>query len=121
MWQNEKYTAEDDRNYLKKEGGKVWNWWNAKKYCQNLQLDGYSDWRLPTLKELKTIISKTKYNGYYIKKELSKSMGSGSGFWSSTPSVSNSKNAWYVLFSDGDDYDGSKAYKSYVRCVRDSR
>jgi hypothetical protein len=122
MWQNEKYTAEDDRNYKKNiEGGKVWNWWNAKEYCQNLQLDGYSDWRLPTRDELKTIISNTNHNGYYIKKELSKSMGKGSYFWSSTPYVSFSERAWYVNFSNGYGSSNYKYYKNYVRCVRDSR
>jgi hypothetical protein len=125
MWQNEKYTKEEDHIYWarssKKEGGKVWNWWNAKKYCQNLYLDGYSDWRLPTINELKTILTKTRYNGYYIKKELSKSMGSGGWFWSSTPHVSYSEGAWGVNFDYGYDYYGNKTYKNSVRCVRDGR
>jgi Protein of unknown function (DUF1566) len=31
------------------------NWKNAVKYCRDLRLAGYSDWRLATLEELKGI------------------------------------------------------------------
>ncbi len=30
-------------------------WYEAKEYCENLEFGGYSDWRLPTLKELFSI------------------------------------------------------------------
>ena len=32
------------------------NWDSAVAYCDNLTLDNYSDWRLPTLTELQTIV-----------------------------------------------------------------
>jgi hypothetical protein len=38
-----------------KDNGKDMSWHNAIKYCRNLRLAGYSDWRLATLAELRTI------------------------------------------------------------------
>jgi len=38
-----------------KDNGSDISWSNAMKYCQNLSLAGYSDWRLPTIDELQDI------------------------------------------------------------------
>jgi len=38
-----------------KDNGKDVRWKGAVKYCRNLRLAGYSDWRLPTLAELEAI------------------------------------------------------------------
>jgi hypothetical protein len=41
-----------------KDNGKDVNWKNAVKYCRDLRLAGYSDWRLATLGDLEGIYDK---------------------------------------------------------------
>ena len=38
-----------------KDNGKDINWWEAKKYCTDFNEGGYTDWRLPDIKELATL------------------------------------------------------------------
>jgi hypothetical protein len=42
-----------------KDNGKDVRWSNAIKYCRDLQLAGYSDWRLATIDELQGIYDKS--------------------------------------------------------------
>ena len=44
--------------WARKDNGKDVNWKNAVKYCRDLRLAGYSDWRLATLGELEGIYDK---------------------------------------------------------------
>jgi len=92
----------------------------AATYCSNLTLGGYSDWRLPTSKELMGIADRSKRNPAidtsYFQHVVS------SHYWSSTAAVVGYEDyAWGVYFYYG--YDGwSKKYNSgYVRCVRDGQ
>ena len=41
--------------WARKDNGYALRWQTATEYCRNLQLGGYSDWRLPTIDELKNI------------------------------------------------------------------
>ena len=91
------------------------NWNDAKEYCRNLNLDGYSDWRLPSIKELQSIVDITKYNPAI--KSGFKNVTSNF-YWSSSPFVSDSFGAWIVDFSSGNTDSYNKSGKTYVRCVR---
>lgn len=42
-----------------KDNGHDINWKGAQQYCQGLQLGGYSDWRLPHLVELESIVDRS--------------------------------------------------------------
>ncbi len=39
-------------------------------------------------------------------------------YWSSSPNVSDSSNAWKVNFNNGNTNNNNKSNKGYVRCVR---
>ncbi len=91
------------------------NWSDAKEYCKDLTLGGYSDWRLPSIKELQSIVDITKYSPAI--KSGFKHVASGY-YWSSSEVVSDSSLAWGVFFGNGGTNFDDKSYKSYVRCVR---
>jgi hypothetical protein len=42
-----------------KDNGKEVSWKNAVKYCRDLRLAGYSDWRLATLDELASLVDRS--------------------------------------------------------------
>lgn len=92
------------------------SWEDAKRYCQNLSHAGYSDWYLPSIKELETLADTSK-NDPAIKKGFVNVVSSY--YWSSSSDVSDSKDAWNVYFEDGDSYYyDRKASDFYVRCAR---
>jgi hypothetical protein len=41
-------------------GGRTWL--NALAYCEGLNLAGRSDWRLPNIRELETLVDDSRYN-----------------------------------------------------------
>jgi len=46
--------------WAQNDSGEGLNWGDALAYCEHLNLAGYSDWRLPTIKELNSIVDYSK-------------------------------------------------------------
>jgi len=88
-------------------------WTGAVTYCENLTLGGYDDWRLPTRKELVSIVD---YGRYYPSLDPEFLNFASSYYWSSTTRAGY---AWIVYyFSNGLQSTSYLSHLDYVRCVR---
>ena len=123
MWQdqyhdNEPKTKENSDEYVPNITLTTWN--KAISYCRELTLNGYSDWRLPNLTELSSlIIYKKKYPQIDIDSAF-RSVASSkfSGYWTSTSRKHFPGLAMRINFYNGDESVGVKTTSFYVRCVR---
>ena len=119
------------------------SWADANTYCASLTEGGFTDWRLPNINELRTLIqncagtvtggscpvkdpgclSSSCYNSKTCScsEDLSgkySKFGETDAFWSSSTSSVDTDYAWYVYFSAGGVSYTNKSYNNYVRCVR---
>jgi len=106
MWQDD-----NDANSVIK------TWVEAINYCENLTLGGYTDWRLPNINELESIVDYTKTDPA-ISSEFSNV--DSDNYWSSSSFVGYSAYAWLVDFYHGLDDVYYKSDSFFVRCVRDN-
>ena len=114
-------------------------WADAVSYCNNLNEEGYSDWRLPSQRELMMIwllggnsnvtsgdknntgvsSASKPVNTPYIYQQSGFTAFSADIAWSAAEFSSNSRSAWTVSFSNGNTGYSGKTYSYSVRCVRD--
>ena len=106
MWQDNSAAK-----YIKKD------WQGALAFCQELRLAEHDDWRLPTVKELQSVITPLDRYDSSIKDTFNNIGGSGY-YWSSTEHETDEAFAWMMNFKRGYEYINYKTYKRYVRCVR---
>ena len=118
-------------NVCKSNGGEIKNeiceaeWSDAKKICSA------SGGRLPSVDELKRVVrdcggeiandigaiwDKNAYNSSYQSCYKNKRFSS-TYYWSTTSNVSDTNNAWYVHFYNGDSNNYAKSNINAVRCV----
>ena len=116
IWENKT----DDNSIHDKDN--AYNWYDAQSVfiatLNSQNFGGHNDWRLPTIKELSTIVdSSIPYPGPTINSDYFPNTVS-SYYWSSTTGAYDPSHAWSVIFGVG--YIGYhfKSYYYYVRAVR---
>jgi len=94
-------------------------WRDAQSYCQGLNLDGHSGWRLPNIKELQTLVDRRT-----VKPAIDVTAFPNSPwekpddwFWSATPGADGPDVAWVTSFAKGENGIGWVSYAYWVRCV----
>jgi len=94
---------------------------SARKYCDDLTDGGFSDWRLPTRKELETILTPARQGSYHIDGGFDVHFTAHGHFWTnSMETVGGNPNwVWLLSFSDGVASSCEKDSGDWaVRCVR---
>ena len=129
MWPNPRFTVQADTNVvLDNLTGLMWarlanppggqmDWATAIGYCKALTNGNYSDWRLPNISELQSLVDYSQHDTV---------LPSGHPFidvqsdyyWSSTTHAGDADSAWFVLLSDGYKYYAIKTTSFYVWPVR---
>ena len=97
------------------EGGRI-VWEMALVYCDELQLAGKNDWRLPNYKELQSLVD-YRYYSPAVQAAFFPNLDP-EFYWSSTTFAGQTKNAWFVNFYRGSVEHGNKSNSFNVRCVR---
>jgi hypothetical protein len=91
-------------------------WENAISYCESLSLAGQTDWRLPNIRELQTLLD---YSHWSPAIDSSLFPGTNSSiYWSSTTHAEVTEGVWGIDFNDGYLSAYYKTGSYYVRCVR---
>jgi len=91
--------------------GRIWA--EAGPYCQDLELAGYDDWRLPSRMELLTIVDSGQYGP-----AISPVFSCESTYYWSGSTTWEPEFAWSVDFTRGGSALSSKNATPHVRCVR---
>ena len=97
-----------------KETAGSYDWQDAMNYCWDLDLAGHTDWRLPTVRELFSIVD-------YGRKTPAIDPVFGTmpaWYWSFSTGVNGSSQAWSVDFGFGFVGRNWKTDDHYVRAVR---
>lgn len=121
--------AETGLMWAAKDNGGIITWDDARRYCENYRGGGYSDWRLPTISELRTLydesifqpvtcVASGKISHLHIVEEIGLTCFL---VWSSETEGPPSARAF--LFHDGRDYPLYRSLSDYTRAlpVRSSR
>ena len=119
------YTDNSDGTVTDTSTGLMWQqtassngmtWELSLAYCEGLNLGGHTDWRLPTIKELLSLVDYSRYNPAINTTYFPNTVSSF--YWSSTTFAFGTDGAWGVGFYYGHDHMNNKNNSYYVRAVR---
>jgi hypothetical protein len=146
QWQGSRYTDHKNGTVTDKKTGLMWKqcpeglsdtrcssgnsksehtFKGAIELAQNTTFptNGYSDWRLPNIKELASLVAYDRVNPAINSAIFPKTSHPdeilSSYYWSSSPSAFNAFNAWSLVSSIGRESDNLRTNRYYVRLVRD--
>lgn len=95
---------------------KTYTWQQALAASQASTEHGFQDWRLPNVKELKSLVERA-CSSPAINTRLF--YGDPAGWiWTATPDANSPENAWFVDFNYGYDVTNFKSFSYGVRLVR---
>jgi len=95
------------------------NWLDAIDYCENLDLDGKSDWRLPDITELTSLVDYSVSEPAIVSTLQDRT--TNAIYWSSTTYFKSTDKAYFVTFEHGfSSYELKSVDYFSVRCVRDN-
>jgi hypothetical protein len=116
VWQKSTADTNGDESISNSDypAGDQMTWQDAVNYCAGLTFAERSDWRLPNVIELESIVD---YGDADINPAFNCAAGS---YWTSDSPQGLPALAWFVNFPGGHNYWPSKEEHNYVRCVTDA-
>ena len=90
-------------------------WDDALDYAGALLLNNKSNWRIPTIKELESLLDRTQYRPVMRDDVPFQDILS---YWSSTTFAPDTKSAWILMFDGAYILSYAKSNKYSIRCVR---
>ena len=94
----------------------TFTWSAAALHCGDLELSGQNDWRVPTMKELQTIVDES-HVGPAVDPAVFPDTPA-LPYWTSSPWAATPNLAWYVHFQHGSGLYELVTKEFRVRCVR---
>ncbi|MCC5816151.1 MAG: DUF1566 domain-containing protein [Leptospira sp.] len=96
------------------------DWTNALNYFRDLNLGGRTDWRLPNIKELTSILDFSQSTGAITSQDFFPNTPTSTGHWSSTTFASDVAQTWIVNM-DAASFPGfntgGKSQSNFTKCV----